>query len=236
MVLPGLQVGFFERVKLTVLSGFLALPYLLVIITGFLGGITGNLGLSILFLGQIILVPVFQGMFSLLRQTSLFTDTFRLGSVPKLDPRCSLVPDITKAGNFSAPVTTDWVAQVSFFFGYIIFNAFTVYNLEAPRGANPDKVENRKSQAIMSLLLSTVVMIGLFTVYAKTTNCETVGSFVFGTLTFFSLGIFGYYIASQCGIKQSDIFGIAGKIHTITPDSKEYENICVPLKNETCKK
>ncbi len=236
MVLPGLQVGFFERVKLTVLSGFLALPYLLVIVTGFLGGITGNLGLSILFLGQVFLVPAVQIIFGFLRQTPLFTDTFRLGSVPKLDPSCSLVPDITKAGNFAAPVTSDWLAQVSFFFGFIIFNAFTVYNLEPAKGANPANVENRKSQAVMSMLLSVVVGIGLITVFLNTTKCETTGSFIFGTLAFFSLGIFGFYMASQCGIKQSDIFGIAGKIHSITPDSNEYQNVCVPLKNNTCKK
>jgi hypothetical protein len=236
MVLPGLQLGFFETVKTTVLSGYLALPHLLIIITGFLAAITANLGLTILVLGQLFIVPVAQFVLGFLRKTSFFTDTMRLGAVPKLDPSCSLVPDIAKAGNFSSPITSDWVAHVSFFFSFVFFNAFTIYNLQPAQGASPINVENREAQALMSMILSLVVAIGLLVSFKMISKCETTGSWIVGTLIFSVLGFAWYSFASLCGIKQTDIFGVASKIHTLKPDSEEYAKVCVPLKNDTCKK
>ncbi len=234
MVLPGLHTGFFETAKTTLLSGFAALPYLLVIISGFFGAITGNLGLALLFLGQIFVVPFAQLILSLIRNTSLLTNTNRLGPIRELDPTCSLVPDKTKGGNFLSPITSNWVAQTFFFFGFLFTNALAVYSLEPEKGASPNLVEARKMQSMASLIISIVVFVALVFIYYKMTKCETLGSLLFGGATFGILGVVWFRLAVECGLKQADIFGIAGKIHTIKPDSAEFAKVCVPIINKTC--
>lgn len=236
MVLPGLQLGFFETAKTTILNGFAALPYLLVIFSGFFGGITGNLGLVILFLGQIFLVPTLQLLISLIRNTQFFSEKFRVGSVKPLEPYCSLVPDVTRKGSFNTPAISNWLAQVSFFFGFLLFNGYTVYTLPPAEGAKADdiKLENRKAHAIWSLILSFLVFVGIIAFYYNVTKCESPGSLIVGLILFLGLGVGWFQFAKDCGIKQTDIFGIVTKIHTIKPGKDEYPSVCVPLKNNTC--
>ena len=236
MVLPGLQLGVFETIKTTILSGFYALPFLLIIITGFLGTITSNVGLLILFVGQVLVVPLLQNLLFFVRNTKTFSDIARLGAVPKLDPLCSLVPDKSAKGSFSSPITTYWMAEICFFFGFILANAYTVYILEPEKGASPGPVENRKAQAMISMLISLAVFVGLLALYKTISKCETTGSFITALVVFITAGIVWFAFDVQCGIKQADIFGVASKIHTIGPDEGQYPSVCVPVKNETCKK
>lgn len=236
MVLPGLQIGGIETIKTTLLSGFHALPYLLIIIVTFLGGVTGNLGLGILSLGQIFAVPLLQNLLYLLRNNSFASDQLRLGPVPKLEPYCSLVPDVTKKDIFSSPVISYWYAQVCFFFGFLLTNAYAVYTLEADPKANPATVEKRKAQAMTSFVITFVVFVGLIGAYYLvngSNKCETPGSFVLGFLVFGGAGVGWFLLDLMCGIKQGDIFGVASKIHTIHAGTSLPE-VCVPLKTKSC--
>lgn len=188
-------------------KSFLALPLLLAGFSLFMGLTQGNMGLLILFLGMATVVPLSTGVFNLLWE--FIFGASPLFSVPYSDV-CQLIlsaPQGDKPILFVAP--SYWMALLSFFFGYLITNASAIYNMKAEDGADPSKVENRKSQALTGIIVSSIVFAVLVLLRFFVTKCET----PLGILTAFVVGgalSFGWYqFAKFCSARDADIFGIA---------------------------
>jgi len=130
--LPGFGTAFLETSRNTILSGFLALPILLITITGFLATATANVGLILLFLGQIFVVPIAQILLSLVRSVSFIQSTFVLDPNLKYEafPRLSAFSPADVTADMVPPVTSYWIAHLMFFSSYLIMNAIALYTVD----------------------------------------------------------------------------------------------------------
>jgi len=226
--------SFFLTARNTLLSGFYALPIILITVTGFLASTTANVGLIILFLGQLIAVPTVQILLSFPRSWTQVESIFGLtqGLTYSGQSRmCALSPWDVK-NDMRPPVTSYWIANLFFFSSYLMANAIDLYVIETKDASAPG-IENRKSQAITSILLIalfTGLFAGLFYSYAE---CETPGSMVLGATLFSALGFGIYQFAVKCGLAVSDVFGVASKLNLPLPGGQVAPYACVKINNNT---
>jgi hypothetical protein len=125
--------GFFTQARSMLSSGFLALPIILITMTGFMATTTANIGMIILFLGQLFAVPLVQTLMSFIRSIPVLEQIFAIGSSPvygSYNKLCALSPaDIQ--GDQSVPVNSYWMANVIFFMTYILMNAQSLYTAKS---------------------------------------------------------------------------------------------------------
>jgi hypothetical protein len=226
--------NFFLTARNTLISGFFALPIILITVTGFLATSTANVGLIILFLGQLIAVPTLQILFSFPRSWTSVENIFGLehGLTYSAQSRmCALSPWDVK-NDMRPPITSYWIANLFFFSSYLMANAFDLYTIETKNSSAPG-IENRKSQAITSILLIalfTGIFAGLYYSYAE---CETPGSMVLGATLFSALGYGIYQFAVKCGLAVSDVFGVASKLNLPLPGAQVAPYACVKINKGT---
>jgi hypothetical protein len=225
---------FFSTIRTTLLAGFTSLPLILICISGVLGTVTANMGLFMLFLGQILLIPFVQVILSGLRIPLIRTLGLSSSSAFTQD-MCAISPSLSKTD--SAPVVSYWLANVVFFFSYLITNAFILYDAKIPDGADKNKVENRKSQTITSGVVALIVAILFIGLHASWIGCDTPGSLALGVIVFSLLGYSWHMFAEVCGIQQSDLFGIATQMSSGSNAENPYACVninAVPLKLFNC--
>lgn len=141
---------------------------------------------------------------------SLMTNRF-LPTVSNYDI-CNLAPSMYGGASFLKIAPSFWTAQVVFFFAYLIQNAVSLYNEESDPKASYAKILNRKDQALMAAIVSSIVLVTLLFLRYKLTGCETLFGISVGLVSMIPLGIGWYYLAKSTGIRSADIFGIAGQI------------------------
>jgi hypothetical protein len=197
---------FLETTRQMLMVAFMGLPLMLIAFIFFMGLGLGNVGMIVLFLGQIAVVPT--AVFLLQFITEKISPS--LFQVPSHDI-CNLVP-ITGSFGLSNAGPSFWMAQVLFFSGYLLTNAALLYREAAQTDADPKKVSNRKSRAFTALITTAIVTLAFILIRYRVTGCET----LFGTLlaisTMIPLGVGWYYFATVCGAKNADVFGIAAKM------------------------
>ena len=157
---------------------------------------------------------------------------------PVYDVCKMVIPYMTKdTGEPEVVISSEWMAMVAFFMGYMICNSLQLYLVDTTSSASlnvqntPDtevKVNKRKGQAIMSLvsiILFTIIVIS-FRVY---TGCERWEGILFTAVGFGAAGYFWYDLLSQVGQgRLSDIFGIANRL--LAPSAIQNGPIaCVPI-------
>jgi hypothetical protein len=220
MPLPSEGEGFLTITKNTLISGFLALPIILITITGFLGTATCNLGMLILFLAQVFVVPGVQFILNFIRNRNLFDYLFggKLPFYASSTRLCALSP-VDADDDIQMPFISYWLAQVVFFTSFVISNGVALYTLEPAKGADPMKTENRKAQALTAIIL-TAVLLGLAIVaHVRVVGCDDWRVAIFGIVLYASLGVGIFKLAEVCGLRNADTFGVASRLATfITPD------------------
>jgi len=91
-------------------------------------------------------------------------------------------------------------------------NAVALYQQPADQNADPSKVSNRTSRAILaivSIAVFAIIMIG-FRMYA---GCEPMIGLVLGTILFLALGYGWYTMLSQASQgRLADVFGISNRL------------------------
>lgn len=194
---------------------YLAFPLLLFGYSVFMGATTGNVSLLVLALGQATVVPILAWMMNLfVPWLGSFAEYF--SSTP--GSNCSLLPG-SEPNTFTATIDgvekvlvasfpSVWMAQIAFFFGFLISNAVGVMNFPADSKADRMKVEARKSQTQMVLVVASVILILFWVMRILFTGCESPAGATLGALIFASLGKGWYEFARACSAKDSDIFGI----------------------------
>ena len=197
---------FIQNIRGMLTRSFVALPMLLFGWSLFVGSTTGNIGLLVLAFGQATVTPLATWILHTL--LSFLGDSVKPYVTMPAGATCSMLPggyvDSTEVV-YSAP--SYWLAQVVFFFGFLISNAYGVLNMPSASNAPADKVERRKSQAQLVLIMSIVFLI-LFVAGRVMMGCETAIGVVFGGLIFYLIGLGWYQLARECSARDSDIFGI----------------------------
>lgn len=226
--------GFFNTVRTTILSGFVALPIILITLTGFLATTTANVGMILLFLGQIFVIPLVLILFGFLRRVGVVQKIF------DLDPNLTYAT-FSRASAFSPadvksdqvpPVTSFWLANVIFFTTYLFLNGYALYNMPVEtKSADPTKVENRKAHALTSMIVTAIIMITLTILYIRYVgyNTETPGSISLAVLVFGSLGYGWFELAKLCGLRTADLFGVSSQIFLPSPGENEFPYTCINI-------
>jgi hypothetical protein len=186
---------------------YLGLPLILITIVVFLGMGLSSLGLIFLSVGQIFLVPTLAALMHYIPKASWnvvpTTDISQL--VPSAAPVPSQIPDTHVFPSW-------WVAQMAFFFGYIISNASTVVAMEKERGANDLLVQNRKSKASAILTISILLFLLLVGIRLFITRTEKLLAVTLSSLLFLGVGAGWFKAAEACGVKAADVFGIVSQM------------------------
>jgi hypothetical protein len=134
-------------------------------------------------------------------------------------------------------ISSEWMAMVSFFVGYVICNALQLYNTNMSNSASINsanasdteaKVKKRKGQAmiaLISIILFALIVLG----FRLNEGCE---KWIGALLTAAGFGTAGYYwydLLSKVGQgRLSDIFGIANRL--LAPSAIQNGPIaCVPI-------
>ena len=196
---------FLADVRSTIILAFKALPLLLISFIGFLAIGLGNISLFILFLGHAIIVPIAtEGLHGVVPTTGTLTTP---NDISQLVP---LIP--TSGASYNHPTNSMpsyWMAHISFFFGYILMNAISIYNLPPEKGAIEWMITSRKTRAT-TIITTTVILWILFAwLRYSFTGTENFGGIMLAMLGLGGLGVGWYYFAALCGARNSDIFGIA---------------------------
>ena len=195
-----------ETTRQMISVAFMGLPLMIIAFVFFIGFGLGNVGMIVLFLGQITVVPLVTSILHLITDR-LPESWFK---VPSHDV-CNLVPMAGTFGNANAGPSF-WMAQFLFFSGYLMTNGALLYQEAAQTDADPKKVINRKSRALTALIVTAIVAVFIISSRFFVTGCETLSGTLLAIGTMIPLGVGWYYFARVCGVKNADVFGIAAKM------------------------
>lgn len=201
-------------IRSTVLLAFKYLPLLLISFVGFLAIGLGNMSLFMLFIGHALVVP---GVTEILHM-------FKSGdhTLMNMNDVSQLVPLMPASGDsYNAAVNIYpgyWMAQISFFFGYLIMNAIDILQAETDlsiiknatsKEALNIKIQSRKDKAavLIANLVFFFILISVLRYY--TTGTEHFFGVLLAMIVLGGVGMSWYWIASLCGAINSDIFGIS---------------------------
>jgi hypothetical protein len=197
-------------------GAFMALPMMIIAFTFFIGFGLGNVGLILLFLGQITVVPAATYLLQLLS----------ISKLPNYDI-CNLVPSSSGRGGLLNVGPSFWMAQFLFFIGYVLQNAHTLYVQVADVAAPEAKVQNRKEQALTAMIVTIVIAFIVVGLRLKFTGCETVVGTAVAAAIMIPIGVGWYMFAAACGVRNADVFGISSKILSVGA-TEPPPQVCVP--------
>ena len=210
--------------RTSLLLGFKSLPLLLIGFIMFLAFGLGNMSLFVLLSGHIFIVPIITEIFHYCSAGSPNIALLVSNDISQLVP--------TPLGSPQTPVNvfpSYWMAHISFFFGYLLSNAVSMYrqepDLQLIQGASSDavkasistKIAARKEKALTLIISTTVFFILIAILRMIVTGAET---FAGVSIAIIFLGMAGgawYIIAELLGVTNSDVFGIA--MQMMSPDS-----------------
>lgn len=163
--------------------------------------------LGIVFLVFIGLVVVFIiGSFIVANFSAIFTP-----NVANYDI-CNLVPSAAgQRGSMLNVAPSFWASQLFFFAGYLLYNAYSLYTMKPNIYADEIKVQNRKDQALTAMIVISIFTLLVVFLRFKT-GCETIFGVLVAAIVMVPAGVGWYYVASLCGARNADIFGISSKI------------------------
>jgi hypothetical protein len=236
MPLPGIGEGFFTVTRNTIVSGFLALPVVLITVAGFLATSTANIGFMLVFLAQLFVIPVIQFALGYLRSFGIIQNIFRLDpnlSYATTSKSCAISPVDVKS-DMIPPPTSYWMANVLFFTTYVLTNAYTLYSVKPETAdVNAEKEENRKAQALTAFVLTLVVSLIFIVNYYLYVGCETPGSLALALLLYVPLGYGWFKLAEYCGLRTADTFGIAGQLFIPSGTEGTFPYACINVGTTT---
>ncbi len=199
-------------------GSFRALPVLIFGWAFFVGSTTGNIGLLVLALGHATVAPLATWI---LHTLASLTGSWKVNFMLPASSTCNILPgSAALPGDSVYSIPSYWLAHVVFFFGFLLSNAMAVGNMPAAENAPADKVERRKSQALLVQVFGWAILAIFLFVRFKVMKCETVPGLILGSIVFWFLGSGWYELARACSARDSDVFGI---VQGILPPSATEE-------------
>ena len=211
--MSGIILGLREYIFLSLKE----LPLIAMVAPIFLGISEGNINLLMFGLGNAILAPTAAGLTGWLLRWPLnwLNPSGSVWKMPASDvsPLLSETPMPSRPLELVPVVPTYWMTITVFFFTYLLFNGASLYNEEPVEGADAERVNNRKSQALMAMILISVL--GLVIIGAKISLQD--GENVLGILIAVLIGTltsYGWFsFLKRCDIgRLEDVFGIQARI------------------------
>ena len=201
------------RTRTSLITLFNVFPLIMASFIGFLAVGLGNLGLFILFIGQMVLVPIAVGLTHFIIDVMYSTNPEALRAFYRVS--YAVTGDPTSIDSNVTP--SYWITQTLFLFGYMIANAVAITALPADKSLDPILISNRTSRAYTIII--TYVLFALFEIFLRwNTGGETMYGVIAGVTIGFGLGYGWYQFAAICGTRAADVFGIAQQI---IPNSKD---------------
>jgi hypothetical protein len=230
-------------IRIFLYGGILTLPLTIAGTLSIIGLFTANYAILFFLLGFLILAPlsawgINKVLTSLLEGKSFNPFKGKTGDVCKLVVPYSTLPVGT--GEDISIISSEWVAMVAFFIGYIFTNGLELYNRESPDSTLTvtstsasdlsTMVTNRKSQAIIAMI-SVIVFALIVFGFRFYTGCESTLGMILTTIAFVFAGHGWYKALSKVGQDRlSDLFGIANRL--LPPSAINNAPIaCVPVPN-----
>jgi hypothetical protein len=207
-----------ESLRNTIIITFSSLDTLLISFIGFIALTLGNIGTLFLLFGHVTVVPVI---------TLLGQEFIKVSDKDKTTSSLIASDPITgNAIDVGNNVPTFWMANVMFFLGYIFGNAYFAYTAVSKLSEslkNSWFIDAQKTRSFTIMMMSVIIICA--TAFARLrTGFESLSGV--WTIPFFVLlGWMWYYLASLCGARFADIFGMA------TQPIVAYED---PQKPTTC--
>ena len=220
--------GIISDLHVFLYGGMRTLPLTLAGTMAIIGLFTANYAMMFCLVGLIIVTPILAMSLNKIVDLIYFATGFDMFRV-KSSEVCNIVIPYSTLSNpskaeFASIFCTTSHAMICFFLGYILTNAVRLYTTPPPEQADPIKVSNRKSHAVMAIA-SIVVFAFIAIGFRSYTGCETTIGLLVGALLFGGLGVGWYYALSQpMEGRLADIFGIANRI--IPTSATSYA--CVP--------
>jgi len=211
--MSGIILGLREYIFLSLKE----LPLIAMVAPIFLGISEGNINLLMFGVGNAILAPTAAGLTGWLLRWPLnwLNPSGSVWKMPASDvsPLLSETPMPSRPLELVPVVPTYWMTITVFFFTYLLFNGANLYNEEPVEGADAERVNNRKSQALMAMILISVL--GLVIIGAKISLQD--GENVLGILIALLIGTltsYGWFsFLKRCDIgRLEDVFGIQARI------------------------
>jgi hypothetical protein len=215
-------INIIDDLKVFIYGGIQTLPLTLGGTLLVIGLFTANYPILFFLAGYLVLTPLTAwGSNKIL---SLFLKLLPINLEVFSSDVCKIYKPSEASTATESSVTSEWYAMICFFIGYMINNALYLYNREGSDISNnistdtnksinlDNKIMNRKSHALMSIVTS-IVILGIVTYFRFKTGCENkIGIFI--TLAMF--GTAGYYwyvlLSSVMDNRLSDLFGIANRL------------------------
>ena len=137
--------------------------------------------------------------------------------------KCAMLPGVDAKDVYTSP--SDWLAHLSFFFGFIISNAIAIYNEPVPEvstSGNEDddtkatrleklqaRVNNRKSLCTTIIITSIVVFIVLL-IFRFKVACENKIAYTLVPILIACLTGVSWFsvVYRNCGVRPTDVLGI----------------------------
>lgn len=232
-------------IRVFLYGGIVTLPLTIAGTLSIIGLFTANYAIMFFLLGFLILAPLTATIFDMFLSALFEGKSFnpfkaKTGDVCKVViPYSTKIADKTViSDNNVSVISTNWMAMVSFFIGYIFTNGLELYNREAvdttinitSTSASDlnTMITNRKSQAIIAMI-SVIIFALIVFGFRFYTGCESILGMVITSIGFIFMGHGWYKALSNVGQDRlSDLFGIANRL--LPPSAINNAPIaCVPV-------
>jgi hypothetical protein len=231
-------------IRIFLYGGVLTLPLTIAGTLSILGLFTANYAILFFLLGFLVLAPFAATVLDKLLSAFFTGKSFnpfkgKTGDICKVILPYSTLP-VVVSGEDATVISSNWVAMVAFFVGYIFTNGLELYNRESPDSTIDvtsisasdlnTMVTNRKSQAIIAMI-SVIVFALIVFGFRFYTGCESTLGMILTSIIFIFMGHGWYKALSTVGQDRlSDLFGIANRL--LPPSAINNEPIaCVPVLN-----
>lgn len=189
--------------------------------------------------GNIAFAFIAAGIFLLVPLVALLGDvvfTTLLGLIPGIptswysyvsSPECSVITTPSASSQLIPSTMSYWTTSIAFFFTYFILNAVTLFNRPVSKTASYEKVQARKVQSAMAIVIAGVIALGLI-LYRLQNRCDSPIGLFFGIAGGAGLGYGWFEALKACsGDRLVDLFGIANRI--LSADRMSAPQVCVPV-------
>jgi len=209
-----------DTAQISIFGVFNSLPLVLITTLLVLGLGLGNFGMLSIAIGQIV-------MLAIIGLINFGFNFIKLGNI-KYSDTAVIVPTNTITEVNILP--SMWITQITYFFSYVFFNAYDIYNDE-PITTDPEysvKVNNRKTRTVMIMVWA--VILGLLLIacrwIGKSEYTEIMPIRIFSVALSIGLGSTVAFIANtiskqpNVGTQKMDIFGITQQMILIPKTSE----------------
>jgi len=212
-----------DKAQISIIGVFNSLPLVLMTALLVLGLGLGNFGMLSIAIGQIAMFPIIGLIHFALK-------LIKIGDIGDINYSDTVV--LVPSNQYSKVniLPSMWITQITYFFSYVFFNAYDIYNDE-PISSDPDysvKVNNRKTRTAM--IMTWAVILGLLLIagrwIGKSEYTDILPVRIFSVVFSIGLGSCVAFIANtiskqpNVGTQKMDIFGISQQMMLIPKTSE----------------